>query len=282
MTKETPITEASVTATPTPEAKPAESVTAAPAVPESDKPAEQVFTKEQFEHELGKRLAREARKRERELEATVRTLQAAQVPAQAKAEPPTDSGAPKRDDFDSYEDYIRADARYVAKQEFQSQREAQVRAESEAKARAEREASVKTFDERIKAAAAKYGDFEEVFESAKAANITNAMFDAITATEEGAEIVYHFGKHPEEAQRIASLSPKAQAVEIGKLAVRIADGVTAPANPAAAPAPKPAPVSKAPEPIKPVGGSATVEKPWQQLTDKEFAERRKKQIAQRR
>lgn len=272
------------TAPQSPEVTTTEGATAAPAQPAADKPAEKRFTQEELERELGKRLAIQERRRQRELEAEVRRLSEAQAPAKAPAAAPDDA-APKRDDYDSYEDFIRADARYVAKQEYEAREKAKETAANEAKVKAERETQVKTFTERLQAAAQKYDDFDEVYQVAATARITDEMFEAMTAAEEGAELAYFFGKNPDEATRIAQLAPRAQAVEIGKLAVRIAAAdASAPAsNPAAAPiAAKPAPVSKAPEPIKPVGGSATVDKPWEQLTDKEFAERRRRQIAQRR
>jgi hypothetical protein len=252
------------TAPQSPEVTTTEGATAAPAQPAADKPAEKRFTQEELERELGKRLAIQERRRQRELEAEVQRLTAANAPKPTPAAP--DDAAPKRDDYDSYEDFIRADARYVAKQEYEAREQAKEKAANEAKVKAERETQVKTFTERLQAAAQKYDDFDEVYQ--------------VAAAEEGAELAYFFGKNPDEAARIAQLAPRAQAVEIGKLAARIAVADSSASNPAAAPvatkpapvskAPEPAPVSKAPEPIKPVGGTATVEKDPSQMTDREF------------
>ncbi len=224
--------------------------TAKPEVAEQQKPVdEKTFTQAQVNELIEKRLARDRAKRERELEAEVRRLAQERAP---KVETPSDPAAPKREDFDSYEDFIRADARYVVRQETQVQREAEKRAQSEAKVKQERESAMQEFGKREAQARQKYPDFEDVLETAKTLPITDTMFDAVTLLEEGWDVVHYLGTHPEEAQRISQLHPTRQAAEVGKLAAKIA-----------APAPKPASVSRAPEPIDTTrpGGSAVIDKP---------------------
>lgn len=265
---------------------PAPEATAAPETTQADAGEARTFTQDEVNEIVKKRLERAGRATERELADRVqREVDAAirrYVPA--KAEVAVSEEAPKRDDFDSYEDFIRAEARYVAKQEFRAEREAAQKAEREAKEKASRDDALRQFDERKAATAAKYEDFEDALEVAKRLPITDAMFEAMVRTPEGWDIVHHFGTHPDEAHRIATLPPYAQAAEIGKLAARVAVGAQgAPATVAAVPAPtKSAPVSKAPEPIKPGGESAKVEKDPVNMTDAEFAAWRKRQIAQRR
>jgi len=69
-----------------------------------------------------------------------------------------------------------------------------------------------------------------------------ALLEAVTALgkEDGARVFYELGKHPDNAQRILSLSPARMAVEIAKMATR----------PAAPP-----PVSRAPSPISPINSA---------------------------
>lgn len=51
---------------------------------------------------------------------------------------------------------------------------------------------------------------------------TQAMFDALTVSEQPAVLADHLGRNPEEAARIASLSPAQQGVELARLESRLA------------------------------------------------------------
>jgi len=51
--------------------------------------------------------------------------------------------------------------------------------------------------------------------------IPDSMRDALLAVDKGPEVIYNLAKNPVEYQRIASLSPYAQAVEIGRLSERM-------------------------------------------------------------
>ena len=75
--------------------------------------------------------------------------------------------------------------------------------------------------------------------------LTADMFEVAQASEMGPDIVYHLGKNPDKAARIARLSPQQQMVAIGRLEAELSQ-----------PAPKPQ-SSKAPPPPNPVDGSAT-------------------------
>lgn len=88
--------------------------------------------------------------------------------------------------------------------------------------------------------AAKYPDFEDAVRS-----VPGNVFDmptalAISETDSPVEITYHLAKHPEEAAKLAKMSPLKKAVELGKLEAKI----TAAAKPR----------TNAPPPPKPVGG----------------------------
>lgn len=69
------------------------------------------------------------------------------------------------------------------------------------------------------------------------------MLDAALATGDAAKVIHHLGNDLDEAARISSLPPTAMGAEIAKLAAKVS-------------APKAQPVSSAPAPIKPLGGSA--------------------------
>ncbi len=220
--------------------------TAKPEGAEVVKPVgEKTFTQSELNEIVEKRLARERAKRERELEADVRRLKERDAPATVQTV--SDPAAPKREDYADYEVFIREDARYWARQEVKVERAAQAKAEAEAKVKAERDEAVKGFDAQMKKAHEKYPDFQDALEVAQSLPITDAMFTAMTALEEGADLVHYFGTHPDEATRISQLPTTRQAAEVGKLAAKVAT----------LPAPKPASVSRAPEPISPVTGAGT-------------------------
>lgn len=90
----------------------------------------------------------------------------------------------------------------------------------------------------------KFEDFDAVI-GADDVQITRDMVIAMADADDPGAIAYHLGKNKAEAARIATLSPLAQAREIGKLEVKLQ------AKPEK---PKPK-TTEAPDPIDPVGGS---------------------------
>ncbi len=178
---------------------------------------QKVFTQEELDAAIGKRLAREARKWERE-----RAKAQAQPPAAAPVAPP------------KVEDYADAPAYAEALAETKA-------AELLNKRQAEQQAAAlrDSYEDRAEAARDKYDDFEQVAYN-PAVPVSQVMAEAVMADELGPEILYHLGSNPSEARRIAQLSPVQQAREIGKLSAKLA----------AAPPAKT--ISSAPAPITPV------------------------------
>lgn len=203
---------------------PAQEATAAPEVvansPEvtdnqTETPASKTFTQEELDAAIGKRLAREQRKWERE-QAARQTVQAAP------------KEVPSIDNFESPDAYAEALALRKA-EELLAQREVQ-------KQQAQ---IVEAYGEAEEKARDKYDDFEEVVYNPKL-RITNSMAEAIQSSEAGPDLAYWLGSNPKEAERIANLSPLMQAKEIGRIEAKLSD------NP---------PVKKttsAPTPISPV------------------------------
>ncbi|WP_321842673.1 hypothetical protein [Burkholderia cepacia] len=73
------------------------------------------------------------------------------------------------------------------------------------------------------------------------------FLEAVTSMNAGHKVLHHLGQNPEEAERLLSLPPLRMALELARLETTVGQA-------------KPAPVSKAPAPISPVGGkSAPVE-----------------------
>lgn len=208
---EVPAPELEATAAPEPE------VTDAP----EEKPVEQaakVFTQEELDAAIGKRLAREQRKWEREQRLKAEEIKLkASVPAEL---PPADSLPP--------EEYA----------ELLAERKAAELLERREQARAQAEL-LEQYHEREEEARAKYDDFEQVAYNPKLP-ITDVMAQTIQASDIGPEMAYYLGSNPKEAERISRLSPFLQAKEIGKIEAKLSD------NP---PVKK---TSNAPAPIAPV------------------------------
>lgn len=85
--------------------------------------------------------------------------------------------------------------------------------------------------------------------------VTTTMAQAITSSEIGTKVLYHLGKNPDEAARIAKLSPVAQVRAIGKIEASLEASAAAAAAASESSTNKTV-VSKAPAPIRPVGGGS--------------------------
>ena len=183
-------------------------------------PEEKKFTQAELDAMIGKRLAREQRKWEREQQAKAAEKQIAVE-------------VPPVDQFESPEAYAEALAEKKAQELIAKREAAKVQAEID-----------EAFQERLEEAKEKYADFDQVAYNPNLP-ITDAMAETIRASEIGPELAYHLGSNPKEAERIAKLSPFLQAKEIGRIEAKLA------AEP---------PVKKttsAPDPIRPVTARAT-------------------------
>ena len=206
---------------------PAKDVTATPEVVEStpevaEEQPSKTFSQEELDAAIGKRLAREQRKWEREQ-------------AQRSAETQIVRAAPAAsvDQFESPEAYAEALA-YSKAEELIAKRDA-------AK---QQSAVLESYHDLEEEARTKYDDFEQVAYNPKLP-VTNVMAETIQSSEIGAEVAYYLGSNPKEAERISRMTPLSQAKEIGKIEAKL---VSAP------------PVKKttsAPAPISPVTARST-------------------------
>lgn len=172
-----------------------------------------------------------------------------QQPQQPKQEAQGDA-EPDPNDYE----YGATDARYIedravfrARQEFERQHAAR-------EAERTRQGQIATFEAKADALSEKTPDFYDVVgpDFGKVARLcTPVMSDAIMASEAGPELAYHLAKSPAEARRIAALPPLAQAMELGKIAQKLASPP--------APTPKTATDAPAPTPqVRGAGGRFTV------------------------
>jgi hypothetical protein len=165
----------------------------------AEQEASKTFTQEELDAIVGKRLAREQRKWERE--------QAQRIAEQQARQQPTDI-VPEQ--FETYEDYADALAERKA-QELLARREAEQ----------QQRAYLEAYHDREEVARDKYDDFEQVAYNPNLP-VTEAMARAIQASEIGPDVLYHLGSSPSEAARISRLDPILQAREIGKIEARLA------------------------------------------------------------
>jgi len=183
---------------------PAPEVTATPENAEStpvvaEEQPSKTFTQEELDAAIGKRLAREQRKWEREQ-------------AQRQSEQQVLKAAPTAsvDQFESPEAYAEALA-YQRAEELIAKREA-----------AKQQSQVlESYQEREEAARDKYDDFEQVAYNPKLP-ITNVMAETIQSSDIGPELAYYLGSNPKDAERISRMTPLAQAKEIGKIEAKLA------------------------------------------------------------
>jgi hypothetical protein len=120
-------------------------------------------------------------------------------------------------------DLLRAQAKNLNAQRSTMEREnaAAQRAMREQKNASEAQARlVAAFRSRIALARQKHQDFDAVANRPDV-TLTPAMQQAVIESDSGGELVYYFGQHPEEAIRIAVLSPVSSILEIGKIAGRL-------------------------------------------------------------
>ena len=192
----------------------------------NETPEEKKFSQAELDSMIGKRLAREQRKWERDQAQRLETVQ-----AQRPAATPQSDLSP--DQFNTYEDYADALAEYKA-EELLARRET---------ARQHQDL-LEHYHDREEAARDRYDDFEQVAYNPKL-SITEAMAQSIQASDNGPDVLYYLGSNPKEADRIARLSPILQAKEIGKLEAGMASS------------PPVRKTSTAPAPIAPVTARAS-------------------------
>ena len=156
-----------------------------------------------------------------------------QPPVQ-EPEKPQAKAEPKPEQFDSFEDYQRALRQYDIEQATSKVREDLKREQEAEAAKRETERRNQTAAEKLQAAREKYPDLEEKLADCDAP-LTQAMQEALFESPAGADLLYHLANHPEEAHRIARLSPLGQVREMTLLEAKL--GTKTPPKPSAAPAP---------------------------------------------
>ena len=180
----------------------------------------------------------------------------------------TTDPAPKREDFQDYEEWQAS----LAAHKVMSQMSARERAQLEEQSR-EREAALDQISQKQRQAMAqqwadqeadaktRYADYQEVARNPDLP-ITEAMAMAMVGSDMGPDIAYHLGKNPAEAARIAQMQPLEAARAIGLLEARLSLP-KAPINTAA------------PDPVSPVKPKARATKSAENMSMEEWIAARK-------
>lgn len=193
-------------------------------VTETENPETQpakTFTQAELDAIVQKRAAKEARKADARMASLEAQIQELKTPKAAETK--TES-APKRDEFNSYEDFVEAKALHTARTEARKEldafkRESRETAEKTTKATAQKEFAARVNDV-ISAGQKAYPDFDAVINEAVSDELIptkGPLYEAIMDSEIGEKLAYHLAKHPAEAERIQKLSVYAQLRELGKL-----------------------------------------------------------------
>lgn len=167
-------------------------------------------------------------------------------------------GKPVMAQFPNVEDYVEAVADWKMGQRDRESQQQQVQKQAH---------DIRTKASTVIEDAEKIPGFDrDAFESLP---LSDASTLAILDSDVAAKLIAHLTSNPQEAQRIYALTPARQAAEIGKMEVKLAS------------APK---VSKAPEPITPIGGRSgnatkTIFDP--DLSQSEFDKMRRAHLARR-
>ena len=177
---------------------------------------------------------------------------------------PIDNSEPRIDNFDDFDKYVAAKAEWIASKKINETLQERERRIAEERVSTAHAKAVDSWNKQLEKATAELPDFTEVIESSDVP-MSDFMRDAIIDSDLGPKVAYWLANNPDEAKKIAFMSPLATVKAIGRIEERLESQAKAPKKPTGAPAP-----------LKPVGGKASVQKDPGQMSDAEYLEWRKK------
>jgi len=180
-------------------------------------------------------------------------------PAEAAAEPIpevetlADDPEPKQDDpkFKTYEDWVKATARWEMRQELREQAAKEEKAQQEAEAKK----VVTTYNAEVTKFKAEHDDWDEVVGGTDIkiqVGVQNALMELARP-----DVVYFIAQHPETAKELWNMSPTKAIAEVGRIAAKLEVSPQEEATNERKSGPDKLPVSSAPPPIKPLSGHST-------------------------
>jgi hypothetical protein len=211
----------------------------------NETPEAKTFTQEQLNEIVQREKAKEKRKAE-EAKKENEYWKKLALEGKEKAAPTVSNEPPRRDQFETYEEFQDAKTEYKIQLRVAEKLAQKEAADREAQAQAERDKVIRSYNSQVKEATKKYSDFEEVV-AESGAPITPTMGAELLESPIGAEMTYYLAQHPDESERIANLPAKAQIKEIAKLEVKLSQKESPSKE-----------LSKAPAPINPLSGTTIV------------------------
>ena len=194
-----------------------------------------------------------------EREARIRELEAQISENERKAQ--ASQPAPDPSQFNTWEEYLDAEVEFRASKKIRDiEQERTIQQKN-----AERLAS---FNDRAAAIRQANPDYDAVLQSA-AVNVSHAVMETILESDDGPAVAYHLAKNPTELYRLNAMSERQQVLELGRISARLSANV---------PERK---VTQAPPPAPAVKATGSGSKSVSDMTDKEYADFRKRQDAQR-
>lgn len=197
------------------------------------------------------------------LDVTRKGLPAAQP--QQVAQPK--DGPPRREDFQTWEEYEDARVDWRVETKAREREEKLVQQLHHAQRAQQQQALMESHAQRNEQFAQQVPDFEEVT-ARDDIIVPDVAGEAIMSLPNGPEVLYAIGKMPQIAAHLHTLTPAQQAAFVGQLSASLMY--------------RPPQVSKAPPPGTPVGGKATTAERLEDADYDTFVKIRRKQIAARR
>jgi hypothetical protein len=184
-------------------------------------------------------------------------------PAGAAEEKPNSAPQkPTPDQFKTYEEYVEALADFKADQRIEQKLRSQQESQEKQSENDRLKETFAAYNQRVQEAQGRYDDFDEVVGRSDI-QIPQAVQMAVIELENGPDVAYYLGSHPEVCRELCKKSPMAAVAHLGRIAATLeadsenqdedeaeagAAGETAPVKPVVT---KPVASSK-PAPIRPV------------------------------
>ena len=170
-----------------------------------------------------------------------------------KSEQSTDK-EPLESDFGTYDEYLDALDQFDTKQESDKPDKAKTDTDAQADITDSQKTAIALLREKISGASERFKDFDAVALD-KEVPVTPVMAEALAECTDPAKVLYHLGNNKDFTAKLANQSPAKQAMAIAKLDRQSI---------------KPVNNTNAPDPISPVHGSDSQQKPVQDMSFAEY------------
>ena len=248
-------------------------------------PEQETAAEDKADEEKRQASERTKRRRRQRREAEIRREKEARIEAEKRAEyyrgiaeakgleQGNTDGEPSQDDFETYDEYTRALIKWELAQANKTEKPQESNKDAEQAPETQNTGPVSSeeFKSFTDKGSEKYGeDFDYMIQAAQNNEFaaTEIMVEAMVSEEYGVDLAMHFYDNPDEAARVAGLSPLKQVQELNKLGAEIKTKST--------PEKK---ISNAPDPITPERESSVPEVDPSKMTTEQYIKYRRKQLA---